>query len=511
LAILTTPSVAQASAFPPLLVIAHCGTTIARLSLVMSLRSLLIPFVGLSIAAIAAACTTGDTADSGSADNDILEGRERRAVGRAQPYPADEYSEADAEKFAKSKKLRRELGWKVLAKALKPVKIAEQNLPNVPGPPGEKTVPLFRTFLGPNEIDLMFAKMYGDLGKERRAAGDAPTDAEVDALFDYNAKNLGQYDERAFFDRMKQVNSVEAVDGLGGNTRAAYSPGYAKFILQDYKPMSACTVDAFDLKTKPISEEKNFTNCFSKEMPADAAVIKMSWRRNDELSNSLPNPGLAIIDTSAPTLKKRLSGELDDGGWKTSSFKKKVVPSTQGYSVRLPDESVHTLVGLHVMSKELRHWVWVTVWWSDKPDEDFGQDRPEEIKKLGPAWSNYKMCVVTDFEEKDTDPTGGFDGSLGDALAAVHGKATWCSNGFIEKDAHNAQTNCIGCHQHAGDTRSLNGVLTDPTNFPESGRLQVRKGFPADYSWAIASPPGPDSRDPFLPMFVRRIKSFDQQ
>lgn len=477
----------------------------------MSLRSLLFSFrsasqtllVGLSLAAIAAACTTGDTAGSGSADNDILEGRERRAVGRAQPYPADTYSEEDAERFAKSKKLRRELGWKVLAKALKPVKIAEQNLPNAPV--GEKTVPLFRTFLGPNEIDLMFAKMYGDLGKERRAAGESPTDAEVDALFDYNAKNLGQYDERAFFDRMKQVNSAEAVDGLGGNTRGAYSPGYVRHLLQDYKPLSGCNVDGFDLKTAPISEEKNFTNCFSKEMPADAAVIKMSWRRNDELINT----GLPVVDTSADTLKKRLSGELDEGGWKPSSYPKKPANSSQAYTVRLADESGHSLVGLHIMTKELRHWVWVTVWWSDKPDEDFGQDRPAEIKQLGPAWQNYKMCVVTDFEEKDPDPKGGFDGSLGDALAATHGRASWCSNGFIEKDAHNAQTNCIGCHQHAGDTRSLNGVLTDAQNFPEQGRLQVRKGFPADYSWAIATPPGPDSRDPFLPMILRRMKSID--
>src|SRR5690606_27811438 len=111
---------------------------------------------------------------------------------------------------------------------------------------------------------------------------------------------------------------------------------------------------------------------------------------------------------------------------------------------------------------ELRHWLWITIWWSPEPNTDFGADRPEAITELGGPWKNYKMCVATDFEERDPDPTGGYPtgpGSLGDALAAVHGGGSpgsptpsWCSNQFIERGAKNAQTNCVGCHQHAGTT-----------------------------------------------------------
>ena len=73
------------------------------------------------------------------------------------------------------------------------------------------------------------------------------------------------------------------------------------------------------------------------------------------------------------------------------------------------------------MSKELDHWLWITLWWSPDPDSDFGADRPAAIAALPGPWRNYKMCVTSSYLEGDPDPRGGADGSLGDALAAVHG------------------------------------------------------------------------------------------
>ena len=73
-------------------------------------------------------CAPSDDHDVGEDDSEIRE-LERRAVGKAVDYKADKYSDADEERFAKSKKARRELGWKVLAKALQPVPIAAQPSP----------------------------------------------------------------------------------------------------------------------------------------------------------------------------------------------------------------------------------------------------------------------------------------------------------------------------------------------------------------------------------------------
>jgi hypothetical protein len=464
----------------------------------------------LGVLGVAAGCALTAPEDSTQGESEIRE-LERRALGPAKAYPAEHYTEADAEKFATSKKARRELGWHVLAKALQPVKIAAQPETESPAPRTKplpaRTIPLFRTWFGGDEIDRMFAKMYGDLGRDRRLARAVPDKSEIDAIFDWNSKSLGPSSETEYFARLQQITDQQGIDGLGGNARVAYSPGYVKQYLGDYPAISDCKVDALTVDTAPKSEETNFTNCFSHEFDSDAAVIKASWRRNDALVTA----GLPVVDTSAATLAKRLSGELDKGGWNMKGLPNKKAGPADAYSVTLSDETGYSLVGLHLMTKELRHWVWVTIWWSDKPDEDFGQDRPEEIKALGAPWNNYKMCVVTDFEEKDPDPRGGFEGSLGDALAAVHGKTTWCSNSFIEKGEHNAQTNCIGCHQHAGDTNALNGVLTDEKKFPFSGREQIRKGFPADYSWAFATPASPDQKDRLYDVVVNRMKVYARE
>ncbi|MFO0736265.1 MAG: hypothetical protein U0270_10305 [Labilithrix sp.] len=422
----------------------------------------------------AAACAVH--AEGGTSTSEIRE-LERRIVGPPQPYPADTLTAEDEARFATSKKARRALGWHVLAKALAPVAVA--NVPNA-------TIPKFRTWLGGDELERMFGKMYADLGPARRKAKALPTPEEVNAVFDWASTSLGPSSEQDYFDRLAQVSGEGAtkIDGLGGNARVAYSPSYVRQYLTDYPTIADCDLDALSFDSAKT--------CFSQEFPSDAAVIKTSWRRNDPIVAD----GLPVVDTSARAL------ETVDA-WSPSKAPLQKAGPEDAYSVTMSDDAGYSLVGLHIMTKELRHWVWVTVWWSPN-DDDFGADRPEEITKLGAPWTHYKMSVVTDFEEKDPDPRGGFDGSLGDALAAVHGPSTWTSNPFLEKGAHNAQTNCIGCHQHAGDPKVLDAVL----DFPEAGRSLVRQSFPADYSWAFATPPSPDPKDRLQDALKRRIKAY---
>ena len=472
----------------------------------IAMRRFHVQLAGFALALAAAGGCSSQTGNSADGDSAIRE-LERRAVGKAQAYPADSYTDDDAARFASSKKARRELGWKVLAKILQPVTVAASK--DVGGQTGGKTtIPLFRTWLGGDELDRMFGKMYGDFGKDRRVARDIPTDKEVAALFDWNATSLGQNSEASYFTRLGLVTDPEAVDGLAGNPRSAYSPGYVRQYMNDYPSIFGCDgkTGSFTFQT-PGGSATNFTDCFSHEMAMDAAVVKASWRRNDDLVTD----GLPVQDTSADTLRKRLAGELDNGGWPQKDLPMVQAGADDAYTIQLSGGERYSLVGLHIITKELRHWVWTTIWFSPKADEDFGQDRPDSIKTLGGPWKNYKMCAVTDFDEKDPDPRGGYEGSLGDALEAVHGPQTWCSNSFIEKGDHNAGTNCIGCHQHAGDTTGLTQIIGDETRYPNHGRTKVRESFPADYSWAFATPDSPDQKDRLLRTIVTRVKAYDHQ
>lgn len=213
--------------------------------------------------------------------------------------------------------------------------------------------------------------------------------------------------------------------------------------------------------------------CLGSAFPLDAVITKADWRRAD-LGFQVP-----VFDTSGPALTAMFAtgeptwvpqGEADPG------------PSDI-YTAQIPNGNHYRLAALHLMTKELDHWLWITLWWSPSPDTDFGADRPAS---LGGVWRHYKMCAVVAFDERDPDPAGGAtDPSLGAALTAVHDGPAWCSNPFLENGVNNAGSSCIGCHQHGGTRIQAETILGDPAQFPLFGRAQIRNNFPTDYSWAI--------------------------
>ena len=209
--------------------------------------------------------------------------------------------------------------------------------------------------------------------------------------------------------------------------------------------------------------------CLNAELPAGSTIVKADYRRVGFGFD------VGVHDTSAGALRARRDG---DESWGEGALRADPGPDAI-HTVELPDGSRYRLVALHVMVKELDHWVWVTLFWSPDPDTDLGADRPAFAE--GTPWASYKMCVVTSFAERDEDPAGGAsDPSLGDALAAVHGGVgapSWCSNPFLEEGPGNASTNCVGCHQHAGSTLAPEEILTGP----DRGRALVRTSFPTDY------------------------------
>jgi hypothetical protein len=210
-------------------------------------------------------------------------------------------------------------------------------------------------------------------------------------------------------------------------------------------------------------------------MPGDAAIVKTHWQRSDF------GDGIAVYDTSAARLRSRLAGAADWGPGDGQAH-----PSADDiYTVRIPGGAEYRMTAMHIMTKELRHWVWITLWWSPDgaADQDFGADRPAAISALGGPWGHYKMCVVTAFREDDADPTGGYGEtapSLAEALAAVHagqGGPSWCSNPYLELGEDNARSNCIGCHQHAGTGTNVVELVDD--------LVKQRDNFPADYLWSM--------------------------
>jgi hypothetical protein len=219
--------------------------------------------------------------------------------------------------------------------------------------------------------------------------------------------------------------------------------------------------------------------CLRDAFPAAAVVVKADWRRA-EFGLKLP-----VYDTSASALTERLT--RGDASWTEPDGQANPGPDDI-YTLKLPNGNVFRLAALHIMTKELDHWFWVTLWWSDRPDEDFGADRPASLPA---AFRHYKMCATVAFAEGDADAGGGFDAaqpSLAAALRATHagqGGPTWCSNPYLELGAGNSATNCVGCHQHAGTGTDVEAILGDEEAFPAHGRTELREDFLHDYSFQL--------------------------
>jgi hypothetical protein len=227
----------------------------------------------------------------------------------------------------------------------------------------------------------------------------------------------------------------------------------------------------------------NTAPCLQGVFPPTAATVAIEWRRTD-LGMRLPT-----YDTSAAGLARRLAPGAD-ASWGMGDGMADPTPA-QVYTMRLRSGNTFRLAAMHIRTREVDHWLNITLWWSPNPDTDFGADRPAAIRALGGPWSSYKMCVATDYDEHDPDPAGGFAQSapsLGAALRAVHegsGSPSWCSNPYIDAGPGLVRSNCVGCHQHAMSGVRPAEVQNDPVHYPANGRRQVRNTSPSDGFWGL--------------------------
>ncbi len=428
------------------------------------------------------------------------------------------------------------------------------------------TVPRFSSWYGIDDITRIFRNAYGGLTPEERVArgplsdlviGEAlaedhnaierssrwPLNRYTDAvaeLFDCTLPPIAGESDDDYAARClvaRQSNFSGGSHPGGGVARLVYSPAMVTHMLRNYAEVLGCRDDSLSDTWcgdgQPCADPPdNFSRCFAGEFPADGGHPFAALAADDNRLGSLRELGgtvvikatwarvgfgfdLPVYDTDAESMQAAMgAGKLalwpEEGDRKISppeDLENLDFPTPDDiYTIKTKSGSIYRLTGLHIMTKELRHWQWVSLWWSDKPNTDFGADRPAAFDGLPSPWKNYKMCVVTDYLEGDSDPAARF-GDFPTLQAVLEttgtgGRPTWCSNPYIERGAGNARTNCIGCHQHAG-TRFSEAVATTPfsvdaiipdespdlTNsnrFPANGRIRRRSHFATDYVWAFS-------------------------
>src|SRR5690606_3336516 len=125
-----------------------------------------------------------------------------------------------------------------------------------------------------------------------------------------------------------------------------------KHIFKNYAQMTQCRnkQEQLILDTEPLADPANFAGCLKDEFPAGAASIKTAWRRINGQA-----PKLTSYKTDASALQNLLTSAQPD--WESLGTPAQT-STAQGLTMETTTGARFLLSGMHIMTKELRHWVW---------------------------------------------------------------------------------------------------------------------------------------------------------
>lgn len=460
----------------------------------------------------------------------------RLLIGRGKDYvPSTVDPQALFTELEGSMKKRRDFGWKVAEQLLQPVKIklldgvSEVDVPlwrtwyeGVPTRDPSTRLPVPGSF---SELAPIFRLFFTKLKPVLAANPNADFDPVIkDTIKEFSTKDLSASLTNA---RLSNVLHQHVVSGMLGNLLGQgftmFSPSFVEHMLKESRGIDRCTFNVSNANEPPPSPTE-FSPCM-KEFPRSAVIIKTSWKK-------LSDPtGVPVHDTSATAMKAL----MEEGTWPGPSHPTKKPTTahpdrTQIYTNITQEGQEWGLAGMHFVTKDVREWVWVSLWWDPDATKDFGADRPAQSAVLNDgAWKNYKMCVTASFDERDSAPWSHYTGNqqtLGASLKAVHetivshiqngakvavgqpagfpmlpnalgpwaaphnSPTTWCSNPNVETHPANGRTSCIGCHQIAftrNEARNTKAQFFETMfgDYPQFGRSKARNNFPAEFAWSF--------------------------
>lgn len=425
----------------------------------------------IGLLAVAACAAATETAASSEQD---MSPTDRLFVGAANPYPADLSLRDRLPTLKASQAARRKQAWEIAKRVLEPITVDNGTQT------GKRTLPRFQTWYAKEEVTALFHHILEGQTPADRAAHRPPTDAEVQESFAWiaaRATGTAQGSEQKIASRRQDLDT-NGDQSLGGPERVLMSPEAVAHLFKNYDPIIDC-IQAFPGPNDAPPSDTNFAACVGTEFPEGAVIVKTVWTPE--------TIALGAYDTSADGLTQALTA----GEWPAPA--RTATPTAdQIYTMTVMPTGIRSrLAAMHIMSKELRDWAWVSLFWSDQPNVDFGADRPADLGgSLASTFANYKMCTTVAYDEEDDGSSlAGADPTLAAAIGATRafGQRTWCSNPYLEAGHSNAKTNCIGCHQHAGTDLSTETIIQGDTPFPDGSRAQSRQNFPADYTFITST------------------------
>ncbi len=396
----------------------------------------------------------------------------RNILGPAIPL-SDAKSEDRPEDIVSSLALTRKKAWQIFADTIHSETIA------IKSPQGDiksTQIPRFMTWYSLEDANRLFNKSLEALNEGDKNSG-KPIDSEawkqaenrlVDEIKEMPAPVKKKWEN--FFNQNSDLNPA-SVMGASGLSRILFNGDVLASTAEQYASLQACYPED---QSKPAFDTPH-KSCFPQGLSPRSITIKTNWLNT--------TAGFRSYASDADALTSLMQDP--DASW-DKLRKERAIPETIVQATM--NGKAFVLGGMHIVSKEFKDWIWISVWWSESPDTDFGEDRPEFIQKLGAPWNQYKLCAVSSYVQNaaELDELATRYPSLAKAYKAVlnDSGASWCSNPYIERGINNQRTNCIGCHQFAGTDVDQMDVISDASRFPHFGNTKQREDFPSDYVWS---------------------------
>jgi hypothetical protein len=335
----------------------------------------------------------------------------------------------------------------------------------------EGQTPKWLTWYDHNEIVQVFRELY-PLLSQAEVAGQPVDDRRIQQAFKLwllRPRHDPSWSELEFQEFVNGLTSPELRLGIRGVPFVLYNETAARHLLKYFFAVTECYRSS---RNFPADDAKDFAPCFPQPFPKTAKVLKLKWVRL--------HPAIARQDFLmgiADFQRRAAKGWEWDG---VPYLEEKYPLKAQVFTGQ-----VYALESVHLMSKWLTHWVWVSAWWTQPHNRVLGADRPAGVNE---KWlTNANMCATSSFTWSEEELKGVAPAvkNLLRHLWKENSGASWCSNPHLELGAGNARTNCAGCHQYAGLRLQPDALLKSSWPKPSLILEPQRKNFPADYLWSF--------------------------
>lgn len=337
----------------------------------------------------------------------------------------------------------------------------------------------WQTWYSKEDLQRIFHHLYEGLSKEERRARASFTPAQIEAGFVFHDKEQflsPAWKQDSFESWFAKYDSDAKKSSLPGMNKVLMNKTALVFFLKNYAAIDRC-MKALD------------SPCPALEVPAYAAFLKTAWRRGQD-------------DFLLPYYQTdRLAEQFAAPEWQ-SQFAK-IPEEGTSYRIETASGQLFHLAGVHLSLKLRSSWFWTSLWLDQKAERD------PAIKAAGlaPLWEHYRLCSINGFHGlAKSDSSSAFESAI--ARNEQRLGASWCSNPYLEGGPNNQQTNCIGCHQHAGSPWTdadfqdhLQNHLALLTQKPSTPSPMVST---SDLVWSLFNGP-----EPFASFITQEVDYFD--